>query len=253
MGGGVVALEERAFGEGGEHGVRAVGALGRGGGEVGAAAAREDGTEAFGVELDVAGTLEDAPEEGDAEGEGVDAVREGVAHVVRARGGDELVEGEEHGDVGVLFDGSDGGAGVAHALRAFEGEGQGGEDERGDAEGVEVLEDLARGAAARAAAEGGDDHDGAHAVEGGVEDGGRVLEGRARRGGLAARAAPREPVAAEEQEGDVAVSAGLRVRVDRERADAGAVGAEDAAEHGGAGAADAQKKKGRGEDVHFFF
>ena len=236
-------FQEGAFRERGEHGVRPVGTLRRGGGEVRAAAAREDGAEPFGVKLDVAGALEDAPEERHAEGERIDAVRERVAHVVRFRGGDELVEGEEHGDVGVLLDGADRRAGGADALAALEGEGQRGEDERGDAHGVEVLEDLARGAAARAAAERRHDHDGAHAVEGRVEDGGRVLEGGARGGGLPARAASGQPVAAEEQEGDVAASAGLRVRVDRERADVGAVGADDAADHGGSGAADAQKEE----------
>ena len=131
----------------------------------------------------------------------------------------------------------------AFAVCALEGEGQRGEDERGDAHGVEVLEDLACGAAACAAAEGSHDYDGAHAVKGCVKNGGRILEGCARGGGLSARAASGEPVAAEEQERKVAVAAGLGVGVYGERADAWAVCAQDAAEHGGTGAAYSEKEE----------
>ena len=141
----------------------------------------------------------------------------------------------------MLLDWAGSGVRGAAALVALERERQGGEDESDDAQRVEVLKQLAACAAAGAAAEGGDDDDGAHTLEGGVDDGGVVLERRARRGGLPARAAPREAVAAEEGERHVSHSAGLRVGVEDERADAGAEGAQDAARDGGAAAAHAEQ------------
>ena len=80
----------------------------------------------------------------------------------------------------MLLDGTGGGMRGASALVSLEGEGQGGEDERDDAEGVEVLQKLAACSATSAAAKGGDDDDGAHALEGGVDDGWVVLERGAR-------------------------------------------------------------------------
>ena len=64
------------------------------------------------------------------------------------------------------------------------------------------------------------------------------------RAGLSWKAARAEAVPAEQHEGEVAGGAGLGVRVEDERADAGPVGAQDPARHPGAGAADADEEKG---------
>lgn len=231
-------------GEGGKNRLGTVFAARGGGGELAASTADEDVPKPFGTELDVAGLFEDPPEEGDARGEGVDATREGVAEVVGSGVRDERVEGEEDGDVGVFADGAGGGLGGADAVLALERERGRREEERDDAERVEVLEQFAGGAAAGTAAEGGDEDGGAHAFERGVDEGGVVLEGRARRGGLPAGAASGETVPAEQHEGEVAGGAGLGVRVEDERADAGPVGAQDPARHPGSGAADADEEKG---------
>ena len=99
-----------------------------------------------------------------------------------------------------MLDGAEGVVGGVLAFRALEGERKGGEHDRDDASSRKVADDLARGAAAGAAAEGRDDHCGSDTFQLRVQHVGLVEKRRARLGGETAGAASGQTVAADEDE-----------------------------------------------------
>ena len=165
-----------------------------------------------------------------------------IVHHVGA--GDELVELDEKGGIGDVFDHRHYAAGVAVPVFAFEGEGGGGEHHRRNAAFGEVLDDFKRRAAAGAAAQRGHDDRQTDAFDVLVETFYRVFGGEPPGDDVTAGPASREAVSADENEG-VAAAAGGRVGVGEDVSQAFAEGAAYASGHHRAGGADPDQKHGR--------